>query len=54
MDNFAAMVIMGVGGFFIGGLVGEFNQHAWFPAAWIGLLIGLGVCAACASEAFDD
>lgn len=39
-------------GFFVGGVVGAIWFSGFFPAAWGGLILGIGGCACAAGEFF--
>jgi hypothetical protein len=43
LREFAAAFIVSLLGFIIGGVVGNIQIHSFFPYAWYGLLIALGL-----------
>lgn len=48
MPEFIAFLILSFLGFIAGGVIGEFTSaHAWFPAAWHGLIVAWGGCVCC-------
>jgi hypothetical protein len=56
MSDLVVYLVVGVLGFIVGGVIGEFNIDAWSPYCWYGLAAVWGVYlfgSVCHSSGFD-